>query len=81
MNFGESAAERFGMFGILQDQGALDVGAAVEAAGQFEMAGADGAYLLENLSNFFALHHAVHLPWNGRVRKAPGSIAPQQQRR
>jgi hypothetical protein len=46
---GESAAQDFGMFGMLQNQGALDVGAAVASAGKLEMAGTDGAYFFEEL--------------------------------
>jgi hypothetical protein len=46
-NFGEGAAERIGVLWKLQHEGALDVGAAVTAAREFEMALANGAYLLE----------------------------------
>jgi hypothetical protein len=46
-NFGEGAAEGVGVLGELQHERALDVGAAVAAAREFEVALADGAYLLE----------------------------------
>jgi hypothetical protein len=54
--FGEGAAKGLGMVRILEDERALNIGAAVEAAGQLEMAGADGSHLLENLLNVFAFH-------------------------
>jgi len=44
-NFGEGAAERIGVLRELQHERALDVGAAVTAAGEFEVTLADGAYL------------------------------------
>jgi hypothetical protein len=46
-NFGEGAAEGVGVLRELQHERALDVCAAVTAAGEFEVALADGAYLLE----------------------------------
>jgi hypothetical protein len=46
-NFGQRAAERFGVLGELQHERALDVCAAVTAAREFEVALADGTYLLE----------------------------------
>jgi hypothetical protein len=46
-NFGERAAQGFGVLRELQHERALDVCAAVTAAGEFEVALADGAYLLE----------------------------------
>jgi hypothetical protein len=46
-NFGEGAAERVGVLRKLEYESALDVGAAVTAAREFEVALADGAYLLE----------------------------------
>jgi hypothetical protein len=44
-NLGEGATEGIGMLWELQHKRALDVGAAVTAAGEFEVALADGAYL------------------------------------
>jgi hypothetical protein len=46
-NFGEGASEGFGVLGELKDERALDVGAAVPAAREFEVALADGAYFFE----------------------------------
>ena len=46
-NFGEGAAEGFGVLGKLQHERALDVCAAVAAAREFEVALADGAYFFE----------------------------------
>jgi hypothetical protein len=46
-NFGEGAAERIGVLRELEHERALDVCAAVTAAREFEVALADGAYLLE----------------------------------
>jgi hypothetical protein len=46
-NFGEGAAERFGVLRELQYECALNVCAAVTAAREFEVALADGAYLFE----------------------------------
>ena len=40
----------------LEHQRALDVGAAVTAAREFEVALADGAYLLEEFQDFVAFH-------------------------
>ena len=46
-NFREGAAQGFGVLRELEYERALDVCAAVTAAGKFEVALADGAYLLE----------------------------------
>jgi hypothetical protein len=53
---GESTAEALGVLWMLQNEGALDVRAAVASAGELEMPGADGAYLFEKLENFAACH-------------------------
>ncbi len=46
---------------ILQDKCALDVGSAVQTAGQLKMPMADGARRLEQLQQFFAFQHSAQL--------------------
>jgi hypothetical protein len=55
-DFGEGAAEGIGVLWELQYESALDVCAAVTAAREFEVALADGAYLLEEFQDFVAFH-------------------------
>jgi hypothetical protein len=55
-NFGEGAAEGVGVLRELEHEGALDVGAAVTAAGEFEVALADGAYFFEEFQDFITFH-------------------------
>jgi hypothetical protein len=58
-NFGEGAAERVGVLRELQNERALDVGAAVTAAREFEVALANGAYLFEEFQDFVAFHEVL----------------------
>jgi hypothetical protein len=54
----ERLAQLIGALGMLEDESALDVGGAVASTGKLKVAGADGAYLFEELENFVALHGA-----------------------
>jgi hypothetical protein len=58
----EGVSELFGALGMLEDKSTLDVGAAVASAGKFEVAGANGAHLFEELENFVALHGSLSGP-------------------
>ena len=73
-NLGEGATEGIGVLRELEHQRALDVGAAVTAAGEFEVALADGAYLLEEFEDFVAFHW---VRWRSALSAlgAPGRVA------
>ena len=59
---GEGATQSFGVPRILQHQRALYIRGAVQAAGQFEVAGTDRAHLLENLLYLFSSHSGSPSP-------------------
>jgi hypothetical protein len=54
----KSAAKGFCVLGMLENQGALNVGGTVKSARQLEMTAADGADLLKNHLDLFAFHLA-----------------------
>ena len=73
-NFSEGAAQGIGVLRELQHERALDVGAAVAAAREFEVALADGAYFFEEFEDVVAFHGAR---WRGALRAfgAPVRVA------
>lgn len=70
---GKSAAQLLGMLRMFENEGALDVGGAVAPAGEFKMAGADGADVFEELQNFFAFHCRCMLPTEHSVHGSSGA--------
>jgi len=68
-DFSERFAKALSVLRELEHERALNIGAAVTSAGQFEMALADGADLLEKLQDIVAFHR---LP-NGTDRDSAGA--------
>jgi hypothetical protein len=58
----------------LKHERALDVGAAVTAAREFEVALADGAYLLEEFQDFVAFHGHAGAARDCILRASAGSL-------
>ena len=61
---GQVAAESFGVLRVLKHERALNIGAAVAAAGKLEVAGAHRAHVFEQLHHFFASHRFTGLRVN-----------------
>lgn len=79
---GQRAPQLFRIARILQDERALHVGAAVQAAGKLKMAVPDGAGSLEHAQQFFVLQHksprlreAAKLTAGACKRRAASSLA------
>jgi hypothetical protein len=72
---GESAAQLLGMLRKLQDKRALNIGAAMPPAREFEMSLADGAHVFQELENVVARHRAPPGAGSDEQRRQPVAVA------